>query len=123
MDYAKLKDLVNSNFTVEKVLGYNWKKWNGSGYDKSDRYQEGFQKKWDVDTNKGKLDLTNNQFFGLLEAALHDGAAILPGATFEVKSNGKEGMEVRYYFNEVKDVNPLPDKELNGGISDKDIPF
>lgn len=127
-DFVKLSNLVDSTFTIEKVWGYKWKKWDNDNKQMltSDKYEPGFSKKYDVDTNKGKLDLGSGQLGSLLEAVFKNGVADLNGKTFAVKSNGKTGMEIRYYFN-VVDATPLPDVELNGKTNDEfaleDIPF
>ena len=132
-DFIKLSGLVNDTFTVEKVWGYKWKKWdtNENKMLVADRYEQDYQKKWDVDTNKGKLDLSPSQYGAILEAVSKDGIADLNGRTINVKSNGKTGMEIRYYFNAIGDVKPLPDAQLNGGdkvdgappLGDEDVPF
>ena len=102
--FAKLSELVGSTFKIEKVWGYKWKKWDNEASKMlvSETYQEGFSKKYDVDTDKGKLDLGTGQLGSLLEAVFYQGVADLNGKTFAVKSNGKTGMDIRYYFSVVK---------------------
>lgn len=129
--YTKLSNLVNDKFTINKVGGYTFKMW--SAPDKRmisrDTYAEGFRKVYEVETDKGKLDLGTGQIGTLLEATFKDGQADLNGKTFEVKSNGKTGMDIRYYFNEVKDFAPEPSVDERGDDSAKDetdlgdIPF
>lgn len=108
--FVKLSELVNDRFTVIRVWGYKWKMWdtNTNKMLTSDKYEQGYQKKWDVDTNRGKLDLSSGQIGTLLEAVLRNGVADLNGATFEVKSNGKTGMDIRYFFNVVRAPQPEP---------------
>ena len=103
-DFTKLSNLVDDTFKVEKVWGYKWKKWDNEASKMlvSETWQEGFSKKYDVDTDKGKLDLGSGQLGSLLEAVFYQGVADLNGKTFAVKSNGKTGMDIRYYFNVVK---------------------
>lgn len=127
-DFVKLSSLVGSQFTVHGVEGYSWKKWDDVSKKMmvADRYQEGYRKVYGVETDKGKLDLGSGQIGSLLEAVFKAGVADLNGKTFSVKSNGKSGMDIRYYFDEMRDVKPLPDKELNGEtpeFTDADIPF
>ena len=100
-DYTKLSDLVNDLFTVEKVWGYKWKKWNADTkkFEIAQTWERDFQKKWDVDTDRGKLDLSQSQMANLLELTCKNGVSDINGRTFSVKSNGKTGMEIRYFFN------------------------
>lgn len=117
--YTKLSELVNSTFTIEKVWGYKYKQWDNVNRKMlvSEKYEQGYRKLYDVDTNKGKMDLGTGQLGSLLEAVFKDGVANLNGKTFEVKSNGKSGMDIRYYFNEIKVGNapqevPKPEDNL-----------
>lgn len=116
MNYVKLSELVGDQFTVEKVWGYKWKKYDQDQKKMlvAKRYEPGYRKVYDVDTNKGKLNLGTGQIGSLLEVVFKDGVADLNGKTFEVKSNGKSGMDIRYYFNLSREVKPLADVELNG---------
>jgi len=125
-DFAKLSELVGSTFKVEKVWGYSWKKWDNDAKQmlKSETYQEGFRKVYQVDTDKGKLDLGSGQLGSLLEGVFKNGVADLNDKTFEVKSNGKTGMDIRYYFNPIwnlKDEAVKQEKEDDIDISQ--IPF
>ena len=99
-DFVKLSDLVGDKFKVEKVWGYKWKKWDNDAKKMlvSDSWMEGYSKKYDVDTDKGKLDLGTGQIGSLLESVFKNGVADLSGVTFSVTSNGKTGMDIRYYF-------------------------
>lgn len=110
MEYTSLGKLVGQQFTIQKVNGYSWKMWSNADNRmiSSDTYKEGFSKKYQVDTDKGKLDLGTGQLGNLLEAVFKDGHADLNGKTFEVKSNGKQGKDIRYFFNVVKDFQPEP---------------
>lgn len=99
--YTKLSALVGDEFTVEKAYGYQWKKWDAQSSRMllSERYEEGFRKVYTLDTDKGKLDVGSGQLSSLLEAVYKNGEANIVGRTFSVKSNGKTGMDIRYYFN------------------------
>lgn len=103
-DYTKLSELVGSEFTIQKVWGYKFKKWNPDTrkMEVADAWERDYQKKWEVDTDKGKLDLSANQMAILLEAVMRGGVADVNDATFAVKSNGKTDKEIRYWFNVVK---------------------
>lgn len=101
-DYTKLSALVDKSFTVEKIHGSNWKKWDTETNKmlSSSEWQDGYSKKWQVTTDQGDLDLSPSQIGQMLERALTDkGVAELVGKSFAVKSNGKTGMEIRYFLN------------------------
>jgi hypothetical protein len=102
--FNKLSNLVGDEFTVERVWGYKFKTWDPQQNKMlvSDEWRKDYQKKWDVDTDKGKLDLSASQMGNMLESVMHAGKADVVGATFSVKSNGKTGMEIRYWLNPVR---------------------
>ena len=114
--FTKLSSLVDDEFTVEKVWGYKWKMWDTTQNKMlvSDNWEKGYQKRWDVDTDKGKLDISQSQMGNMLEGVCHAGNAYINGCTFSVKSNGKTGMEIRYY------LNPVRTKPMS---ADDDIPY
>jgi len=135
--YTKLSNLVDQTFSVTDVYGYNWQSWDNAENRmvKSNEWQKGFTKKWQVNTNKGHLDLGSGQMGTLLEA-IYDpksGGSALVGQTFQVKSNGKTGMEIRYYFNPVREMedrndDSAKDETVLDDIDDQpvdlgDIPF
>lgn len=103
--YTKLSELVNDSFTVEQAGGFTWKRWNNEArrMEVSDQYQEGYRKMYTIDTNKGRMDLGAGQLGNLLEIAYSKGVADINGKTFNVKSNGKSGMDIRYFFNMVRE--------------------
>lgn len=123
-DFTKLSDLVNNYFTVEKVWGYKFKQWNPEEkkMEVSDTWQNGYRKVWDVDTDKGKLDLSQSQLASLLEAVCRQGASDIRGRTFAVKSNGKTGMDIRYFFNVSGDA-PKPVDAAAADIDVDSLPF
>lgn len=99
-EYTKLKDLVGSTFTVKSVGVPAYKMWSEGEkrFVTSVTPQEGFRKVYPTDTDKGKLDLGSGQIGSLLETTLEDGKAELTGKTFKVASNGKSGIDIRYFF-------------------------
>lgn len=126
--YTKLKDLVDKDFTVEKVWGYKWKMWDNVAKSMlvSDTYVAQHRKVYDVDTDKGKMDISSTQFASMLEGVSSNGEANVVGRTFHVKSNGKTGMEIRYYINPVRDKQPKEwdgKEEEDNSIDIGDIPF
>lgn len=112
--YLKLKEI--SGFTVEKVWGYNWQKWdeNENKMIREQKYFEGARKIYDIDCKEGKLSVSSNQIGSMLADCMQDGIADLNGKSFEVKNNGKEGMEIRYYINLVRDAKPVRPTEPLG---------
>ena len=110
--FTKLTALVDDSFTVIKSYGWKYKKWDPVSNKMlvSDRYERDFQKKYTLETDKGTLDLGPGQLANLLEAVFRDGVADIIDRTFSVKSNGKSGMEIRYYFNAEKQSKPKTDR-------------
>lgn len=129
--YTKLSELVDKDFTVEEAYGYTFKKWDADAKRMltSEKYEQGFRKIYTIKTNEGTLDLGSGQLSSLLEAVYHKGTADINGKTFHVKSNGKSGMDIRYYFNAVRDPSPskglgeFADELEESPISVDDIPF
>lgn len=134
--YVKLSELVNGTFEVQKVWGYHFEKWddNEKKMIKQDRYFDGAKKKYNVDTDKGKLTLSDWQHNTLLGVVAYQGKADINGRIFRVKSNGKTGMEIRYYFDVVEDREKrqvpeavqdilIGDDEVDEPVDLSDIPF
>jgi hypothetical protein len=127
--YTKLSNLVDQDFTITKAGGYQFKKWDDQAKRMlvEERYVEGYRKLYTIDTDKGRMDLGAGQLGNLLEAVYKNGVADLNNVTFHVKSNGKSGLDIRYYFNVVRDAQPklidnTPD-EYNQDIDMGVIPF
>lgn len=142
--YIKLSDLVGDQFTIEKAGGYNFKKWDDNAKRMliSETYQEGYRKVYTVDTDKGRMDLGSGQISSLLEAVYKNGVADITNRTFTVKSNGKTGMDIRYFFNAMREERQqsqawdkarekfnkdedivIDDEDLEKPIDLSDIPF
>lgn len=104
-NFTKLSELVNSQFTIKKVFPPTWKMWDKASGKMlvSHSPEKGYRKLYGTDTDKGKLDLGTGQIGSLLEAVFDDGRADLNGVTFLVKSNGKSGIDIRYFFDVVED--------------------
>jgi hypothetical protein len=138
IQYTKLGNLVDDEFTVTKAGGYLWKKYDPETkrFLVEESYKEGFSKKYTIDTDKGRMDLGPGQLSSLLEATYYQGKADINGKTFKVKSNGKTGMDIRYFFNLKRETAPkpmpvakpiednLPDDDYDGNRVDiESIPF
>lgn len=110
--YTKLSEVAGKTMTIKAVKGYAWKYWSNADRRMITKpeYFEGASKKYQVDTDKGLLDLGTGQIGNLLEAVFKDGQADLNGKTFKIESNGKTGMDIRYYFSEVKDFQSEPSR-------------
>ena len=130
-DYTKLSNLVDDTFTVEKVFGYRWKMWDTTSKKMliSETWVKDYRKMYTLDTDKGTLELSASQMGNLPKSVTKDGRADINGRTFSVKSNGKSGMDIRYYINAVKDAPVAPPKStaqdmgFDEPINMDDIPF
>lgn len=133
-DYTKLSNLVDDTFTVNKVFGYKFKMWDNEQRKMliSETWVKDHRKMYTMETDKGTLDLSASQMGNLLEAVTKDGRADINGRTFSVKSNGKSGMDIRYYINATKDAPAAPVKAVEdtydpfaeqNDIKLEDIPF
>ena len=130
--YTKLSALVDKDITIEKVWGYSWKMWDAQSNRmiKSERYEQGFRKLYSIITDKGTLDISANQLGNMLESISKDGKADIIGQTFHVKSNGKSGVDIRYYINPARTQKPPVTDEFGEEpiidteqISISEIPF
>lgn len=111
-EFIKLSSLVDSEFTVQKVYFPKYKMWDNEARRMlvSDRWEKGYRKIYGTETDKGILDLSNTQIGNMLEGVSQAGEASIVGRTFAVKSNGKTGMDIRYYINaKPKDKQENPD--------------
>lgn len=125
MDYIKLSDLVGKTMTIQKVWGFKFKMWDQptSKMIVEDRWFKGARKVYEVDTDKGKLDLGQGQMATILEVVSDKGVADVTGKTIEVKSNGQTGKDIRYFFNEVKEPILPGDGYLTDDYDYSQIPF
>ena len=118
--FTKLSELVDNTFTVEKIWGYKFKMWDNESKKMlvSETYEKGYRKIYSVDTSEGSLDLSASQLGQMLESVFKNGASELTGRTFSVKSNGKTGMDIRYYLNPTKDQ---PKKESSVASDESEV--
>lgn len=115
--FVKLSNLVDDEFTVERVYEPKWKLWS-QGESRmlvSESPQKGYRKVYGVVTDKGIIDLGAGQLGNLLEGVAYNGKADIINRTFTVKSNGKTGMEIRYW------LNPKPDREADNQSAEMDF--
>lgn len=118
-EYVKLSDLVGSDFTVEKVFGFSYKLWDNENKKMltSDVWVKDYRKVYGLATDKGNLDISAHQFGNMLEGVSKGGQADVVGKTYDVKSNGKTGMEIRYYINPARENKESDNKP----VTDNDI--
>lgn len=102
-DYTKLSDLVGEEFTVSSVGTPVFKMWDPKEGKMlmSRSFEKGYRKLYPVITEKGQMDIGMGQLGTMLEAVSSDGKADLTDKTFLLKSNGKTGIDIRYFFNPV----------------------
>lgn len=102
--FTKLSALVDNVFTVERVSEFRYKKWDPTQNKMliSDSYEKDYRKMYTLETDKGLLDVSQSQLGNMLEAVSFKGEASLPGKTISVKSNGKTGIDIRYWLNAAK---------------------
>jgi len=99
-NYLKLKDLTE--IKVNRVSAPVWERWNAeeSKMEKATEPTKDFKKRYYIDLgNDNVVAISSSQLGVMLEAANEKGQVDLAGKEFEVKNNGKEGMEIRYFFN------------------------
>lgn len=108
-DFTKLSALIDQEITIQSVPSVWWKQWDATNNKMlvSDHFEKGYRKLWQVVTDKGQLDLGSGQMGNLLEGVMHAGKSDIVGCTFSVKSNGKTGLDIRYYLNPVKTAEPV----------------
>lgn len=99
--FVKLSDLVNDRFTVVKVGKFNYKKWDNENRKMlvSDTWVQGYNKVYQVETDRGYVDMSSAKIGEMLESVSKFGESSIVGRVFNVKSNGKTGMDIRYFIN------------------------
>jgi hypothetical protein len=102
--YVKMADLVDNEFTVESVGLAKYVAWDNDNkrFLTEDNWFKGASKKYPITTNLGTVDMSATNVGNMFEGVQHAGQSNIVGATFNVKSNGKTGMEIRYFINPVK---------------------
>lgn len=99
--FVKLSDLVNERFTIVKVGKFNYKKWDNENKKMlvSESWVQGYNKIYQVETDKGYVDMSSAKVGEMLESVSKFGESSIVGRVFNVKSNGKSGMDIRYFIN------------------------
>jgi hypothetical protein len=128
MEYTRLGLLVGSQFTINSVDGVRYIRFLDSKPEVSQTPKAGFAKEFILNTDKGILNLKEGQVGTILSKVIEGGVANLIGKTIKVGSNGQSGLEIRYYFDEVKPNTYRQDQEPDypteqPEINPEDIPF
>lgn len=102
--YKKLSELVDSDIVIQSVGLPKYVAWDdvNKKYLTEDNWFKGAQKKYPVTIEyfgDVVVDMSASQVGTMLEAVMHAGQSNIIGATFNVKSNGKTGQEIRYFLN------------------------
>jgi|TARA_R100001530_G_scaffold903_1_gene1566 hypothetical protein len=102
MSYLKLKEIKEftvNNFEKKYWSFYDETKTGADAFLKSDDYVEGYSPKYTFNVNTGDmLDVSQAQL-GQMLVGVFEAKKTLNGAKFLVKTNNKEGKEIRYYIN------------------------
>src|SRR3990167_11274656 len=119
MNYCYIKN--TPRFTVKSYKGKTWVFWNANEKKmlKSDTYQKDYKAQYQFELDNGDiLSLSKDQVGQCLVGCLEAGKAFA-GMTFEAKSNGKTGLDTRWWINvakieypEAPQSQPVPEKEL-----------
>tara|TARA_R100000656_G_scaffold61465_1_gene47482 strand:- start:15639 stop:16058 length:420 start_codon:yes stop_codon:yes gene_type:complete len=104
MDYIRLKDGIS--FSVMEAKGFTWKMWDDAERKMltSNTWKPGYAKRYFLITDHGGLEVSQAQLGQMLTGAYKEGKCDINGKTFGVKTNGKEGKEVRYFINLVHKI-------------------
>jgi hypothetical protein len=120
MEFIKLKDILTVPYRVININGYKFKRWNEAEkkMETSDTPQKGFRKIYQVEIKTkdsgGVVDFSKSQLAEMLELSLQGNQADIKNKIFVCRSNGKTGMEIRYFFNLIDSTtNPQPEKPIN----------
>lgn len=114
--YVKLSDLVGQTITINSIAPPTYKMWD-QGAKKmvvSQTPAKGFRKIYQVETDRGKVDMSASQIGQILEGHLQNGIADINGAVVEIRSNGQTGIDIRYFLNPVfqDQQEPLPPEPM-----------
>lgn len=116
-NYVKLSGVTE--FLLEELVGTQYFKWDQvtNKPQRSQEWFEGGKKQYVLNTDKGQMTVSQGQFSQILLAAF-DGATSEPvGKTFTVKTNGKSGLDLRYFIDLKKGQAPVEEVNMES------IPF
>lgn len=125
-NYTYLKN--TPNFTIKSYKGKSWVFWNATEKKmlKSDTYVKDYKAQYQFELDNGDiLSLSKDQVGQMLVNCLEVGKA-LSGMTFEAKTNGKTGLDTRWFINLARvgyPENPAGQPVQEGQVDDSQIPF
>lgn len=121
MPFVKLSAL--DTFELKFLKDQSYKKWDDvqKRMDVSDNWFQGSHKVYTVETDQGTLDLTEDQLSKILVAAFNPAAmtSSIQGKRYKVRTNGKTGIEIRYFFGLVIETQNLPPSSAPSQENDK----
>lgn len=92
-------------FTIERFVGKKYKKWDQVNKKmlESPTWQEGYRLMYKFEVKEGILELSKSQVGEMCASILdQQGCVNLIGKSFNVRTNNKTGMDIRYFLNPVK---------------------
>ena len=97
--WIKLAD--TKQFTVVKLVKKQYQRWNNDTkqYERSEEPQKGFSPTYMFEMEEGMMSLSQSQVGQMLVGVMRDGIADINKRTFEVQTNHKTGIEIRYFIN------------------------
>lgn len=119
--FAKLKDL--DTFRVNKYNGFSFKMWDNENKKMltSKTWFDGYRKMHSLSIESGgaednTLEVSDDQIGQMLRGVMQNGMANILGREFRVKTNGKTGMEIRYFINPVFNRSEPQNEPVNNDI-------
>lgn len=111
-DFIKLSELDGESFSVQKTYGFCFKKWDEANrkmlvednWNETMKGDRNWRKIYAVDTNRGRMDLSERQLKDMLGGVYSNGVADINGRTFTVKKYVGENNIPTYYINPTKDA-------------------
>ena len=116
MDFKKVGELVGSEITIRSFDSVEYVLFQqGEKPLKSATPQKGYKKVVKLVIYAGQeymVGFSGGQVSQMMEAAMQGLKADLTDKTFAIKSNGKSGMDIRYFFNLIKEEEPFTAADL-----------
>jgi hypothetical protein len=99
--YVNTKDLVGKDFHIVAVAPRQYRTWDAveGKFKYSDTPKKGYQAFWKITLDNGTWSASGGQYSQILLAAESEGMSDVMDKDFNCQSNGKTGMDVRYFMN------------------------
>jgi len=101
--YVNTKDLVGKSFHIQDVSPRQFRMWSENKFVYSDTPKKSYQAFWKITLDQGSWSASGGQYSQILLAAEKEGMSDVLDKTFYCESNGKTGMDIRYFFDLVID--------------------